>query len=344
MNWGRRFSFAVAAVAATAFAGSVFAAEKTSGEVVVYTSVDEIPAQKVLDEFEKETGIKVKPLYDTEATKTTGLAVRLASEMSRPQADVFWNNELSQTHVLAKKGAFAPYASPSAADVPDKWKEAGGLWASTAMRARVIVYNSELVSPGEAPRKLTDLLAPKWKGKVGVSDPRFGTMASHTAALAIAWGREKALDYFRKLEANGVKVYAGNSVVRDAAASGEILVGLTDTDDVLLGQQNGMKIGMSAPDQEEGGLGTLVFADAVSLVAGAPHEREGKRLVDYLLSREVERRFADPKEGWIAIRETFPGNETMKALSAIKPMEVDWEKTSALTAPVSAEVGKVLIK
>lgn len=89
--------------------------EKT---VIVYTSVDQVYSEPVFAAFEKETGILVMPVYDVEATKTTGLVNRLIAEKARPQADVFWSGEFSQTIVLKNESVLAPYRSLSAADIP----------------------------------------------------------------------------------------------------------------------------------------------------------------------------------------------------------------------------------
>jgi len=83
-------------------------------EVVVYTSLDKVFSQPVLEEFERKTGIKVKAVYDSEATKTTGLVNRLIAEKANPRADVFWNSETGRTIVLKQKGLLAPHKSPSA--------------------------------------------------------------------------------------------------------------------------------------------------------------------------------------------------------------------------------------
>jgi iron(III) transport system substrate-binding protein len=63
--------------------------------VIVYTSVDQVYSEPVFRAFEKERGVKVLPVYDVEATKTTGLVNRLIAEKARPQADVFWSVEFS---------------------------------------------------------------------------------------------------------------------------------------------------------------------------------------------------------------------------------------------------------
>ena len=68
-------------------------ASKKSAVVIVYAAQDQVYAEPILREFEKETGIKVKAVYDSEAVKTVGLANRLLAERSHPQCDVFWGNE-----------------------------------------------------------------------------------------------------------------------------------------------------------------------------------------------------------------------------------------------------------
>ena len=81
-------------------------------EVVVYTSLDKVFSQPILEGFERKTGIKVKAVYDSEATKTTGLVNRLIAEKDSPRADAFWNSETGRTIVLKQKGVLAPYKSP----------------------------------------------------------------------------------------------------------------------------------------------------------------------------------------------------------------------------------------
>lgn len=95
-------------------------------EVVVYTSLDKVFSQPILEAFEKETGIKVLDVYDSEATKTTGLVNRLIAEKDSPRADVFWNSETGRTIVLKQKGVLAKYVSPSASNIPEQFKDSDG--------------------------------------------------------------------------------------------------------------------------------------------------------------------------------------------------------------------------
>src|SRR5687767_8039293 len=86
--------------------------------VTVYVSTDRVFSEPVLKEYERRSGVKVNAVYDTEETKSTGLANRLLAETARPQADVFWSNEPVRTLVLKSRGVLAPYQSASAEGIP----------------------------------------------------------------------------------------------------------------------------------------------------------------------------------------------------------------------------------
>src|SRR5438045_3943002 len=100
-----------------AAAGFTFLRHQKSGpKIVVYTSVDEEFAIPLFEKFTQETGIHVVPRTDSESSKTTGMAQRLLIMKDRPDGDVFWNSELSQSQLLAEQNVFESYASPNAAD------------------------------------------------------------------------------------------------------------------------------------------------------------------------------------------------------------------------------------
>lgn len=97
-------------------------------------------------------------------------------------------------------------------------------------------------------------------------------------------------DFFDRLKANGVRTVDGYSVVRDLVAREDVKVGLTDTDDVNVAIEDGQPVAMALPDAA--GLGVPVMPNMVSLIANGPHPEEGRWLIDYLLSPDVERQLA----------------------------------------------------
>jgi iron(III) transport system substrate-binding protein len=121
-------------------------AQKPDKEVVVYVSEDQVFSEPVLLDFEKEHGIKIKAVYDTEEAKGTGVMNRLISEKNNPQADVYWANEPIRAEVLKQLKIAAPYLSPNAQDIPDGFKDPDGYWTGFSARARVLIVNEKLES------------------------------------------------------------------------------------------------------------------------------------------------------------------------------------------------------
>lgn len=298
-------------------------------QVVVYTALDEIYSRPILEAFEQQTGIEVLAVYDTESTKTTGLVTRLLAERARPRADVFWNNEIAQTIRLVEQGIIEPYPSPAADAVPPPYKDPGGAWTGFAARARVIIYNKQLMP--EPPKGLQDLLDPQWKGKAAIALPLFGTTATHAAALFALWGPEQAQQFFEELKENEVAVLGGNSAVADFVARGEYLFGLTDTDDANGAMLEGAPVGWVLPDQE--GIGTLLIPNTVALLKGSPHPEAAKKLIDYLLSAEVEAQLAQMRSIQIPLKPGVPPPPSIPSLGSIKSMQVSWPEVAAQLEP-----------
>lgn len=308
--------------------------------VTAYVSTDRVFSEPVLREYERRSGVKVNAVYDTEETKSTGLANRLLAEKARPQADVFWSNEPVRTLVLKSRGVMAPYRSPSAEGIPGALIDPDGYWTGFSARMRVIAYNTKTVTPNDAPQSIFDLADPKWKGQVAMADPRFGSTSFHVAALYALAGDEKMDDFFRRLKANGVRIVDGNSVVRDLVARGEVKAGLTDTDDVNVAIENGQPVGMVLPDRD--GLGVPVMPNMVSLIADAPHPEEARKLIDYLLSADVERQLAQSEAVQIPLHAGVPGPKNMPAIETFKPMTLDYAKAASRVEDVTKRLATIL--
>jgi len=150
--------------------------EKGQGQVVVYVSEDQVFSEPVLKEFEKETGIRVKAVFDTEEAKGTGVMNRLIAEGPNPQADVYWANEPIRAEVLRQKGILEPYVSPNAKDIPEEFKDPRGFWTGFSARARVLIVNK---AQKDLPRSIMDLIDPKWKARAVIANPLFGTTTTH---------------------------------------------------------------------------------------------------------------------------------------------------------------------
>ncbi|MGE3844890.1 MAG: extracellular solute-binding protein [Vicinamibacterales bacterium] len=331
---------AVITVLALAACGGSDPGSQAPRTVTIYVSTDRVFSEPVLRAYERQSGVTVNAVYDTEETKSTGLANRLLAEQARPQADVFWSNEPVRTLVLKSRNALAPYRSPNANGIPMALVDADGYWTGFSARIRVIAYNTTLVKPEDAPQSVFDLADPRWRGQVAIADPRFGSTSFHVAALYAAAGDERMDAFFRQLKTNDVKVVDGNSVVRDLVARGEVKVGLTDTDDVNVAIEDGQSIAMVLPDAA--GLGVPVMPNMVSLIADAPHVEEGQRLIDYLLSRNVEEQLARSEAVQIPLHSGVPGPKNIPAIETFTPMTLDFTKAAQRVEDVTGRLAGIL--
>lgn len=267
--------------------------------VVLYASADDHVAREVVADFEAETGIRVELVGDTEALKTTGLVERLRAERGRPIADVFWSSECALTIALAEEGVLAPHDSPTVRAWPAEHRGPEGRWFAFAARARVIAFHADRVA--DPPGSWTDLVRDRWRGRIVMADPRFGTTGVHLGAMKALWDRRAMPGYYEAwlegIAANGVRMLpGGNAAVIQAILDGEADLGLTDTDDVWAARARGLPIGLVFPDHgrsDPATAGTLLIPNTVALVAGGPHPEAAARLVDHLLSERVERLLAE---------------------------------------------------
>ena len=130
---------AVAAVVAVTLSAC---SRRDGNVVVVYVSHDQVFSEPILKDFERDTGITVKAVYDTEETKSAGVMNRLIAEKDHPQADVYWANEPIRAEVLRQRGVTAPYRSPSADGIPDQFREPDG-YAGIIQHVRAISGKGE---------------------------------------------------------------------------------------------------------------------------------------------------------------------------------------------------------
>ncbi len=295
-----------------------------SQEVVIYVSHDQDYSEPILQAFEKESGIKVKAVYDTEASKTVGLTNRLISEKNNPQADVFWNNEVTRTIQLQKEGVLTQYYPQNYEKIAAEFKDVDGYWTGFAARARVLVANKDNLANNDYPITLEDLTKSIYKDKVTLADPRFGTTGSHLAALYSLWGETKTFQYLRDLKSNGLNIAQSNGQTRDKVVNGEMLIGFTDTDDAYDAVKENLPVDVIYPNKED--IGTLVIPNTAMLIKGAPNEENAKLLIDYLISSTTEIALARSKAAQIPLIAKTDLPPDLPSLSNLKSMAINWSE------------------
>lgn len=323
----KRFFLAAGAVAVLGVAVAAFSwfTRKPIPEVVVYVSEDQVFSEPILKDFERDAGIRVRAVFDTEEAKSTGVMNRLIAEKNNPQADVYWANEPIRAELLKQLGLAAPYRSPNAEGVPAAYKDPEGYWTGFSARARVLIVRSGVVAP---PASLVDYAAPRFKGRAVIANPLFGTTGVQMAALFSLWGEERAARFLEAMTRNSVKISTSNGESADLVASGEFDFSLVDSDDAVNRARQGKPVRMIYPDQGETEAGMLILPNALVLTHGAPHAEQAKSLVDYLLSGETERKLAFADCAQIPLH---PGVETppdVPKIESLKTMRADYAEVA----------------
>ena len=315
---------AFVALLCTLSAGLAGCSSTSMDEVVVYTALDREFSEPILNDFTKATGVAVVAKYDVESTKTVGLTQAIMAETNRPRCDVFWNNEILNTFRLEEKGLLATYRSPAAGSYPEYFRSANGTWHGFAGRARVLLVNTKVVPEANLPKSIYDLTDKKWKGKVGIAKPLFGTTATHAACLFAALGDDKAKEFFQSLKDNEIKIQGGNKQVAVAVGNGQLAFGMTDTDDAIIEVERGAPVVIVYPDREDKELGTLFIPNTLCIIKGAPHEENARKLVDYLLSPAVEEKLAIGPSAQIPLSTAVKLKPRVETPQTVHAMQVDF--------------------
>lgn len=324
---------------------------RSEPRVVLYCAQDEVFATALFDDFRQRTGLLIAPKYDTEANKSVSLYRELLSEKDRPRCDVFWNNEILSTILLQRQGMLEPYASPAAKPYPADAKAADDTWHAFATRARILIVNRRLVTEKDHPRSILDLTAARWRGRVVMAKPLYGTSMTQAACLFQVLGAEPAKKFYRDLKANGVQIAPGNKDVAVWVGSGrtpagqEAAIGITDTDDAMAEVESGHDVSIIYPHRDapaDSRLGTLFIPNTLTILKGSPNPAGARRLVDYLLSAEVEKRLAESESHQVPLNPEVQAKlpREIETPKKVRTMAVDFAKAADLWEEVRDFLGQ----
>ncbi len=261
-----------------------------SGKLVIYSGRSEPLIQPVIDAFKAEHP-EVEVLL--KAGSNSEIANALIEEQANTQADLFITTELFTVQSLSQQGIFQPYR-PAAADLlPPEFVDPNNNWIGLTLRARVIMYNTDLVAPEDLPTSIFDLTDPKWKGKIAAAGSTNGSMQAQIAAMRQLLGEEETEAWLQGLLDNEVTFFGGHTDVRKAVGAGEFALGLVNHYYYHLQLDEGSKVGVIYPDQGDGQLGLITNATAVAVVKGAQNVPAAQAFVDFLVSEQGQKIFAE---------------------------------------------------
>ena len=260
-------------------------ADAASEHLVVYSGRKEKAIKPVAEAFTKATGIPV----DLKVGKTSGLANEIRMEKARPRGDLFISTEGGIMEILDREGLLDSYTSPATQAVPEKFRSPTGAWTGISGRARVILYNTNLVASKDVPKSVFELTNPKWKGKLSIAGTRERTTLAWVSALVAEKGEAFTRDYIKGLMANGLTILSDNTEVWQGVGRGEFLIGLTNSPNYYLAKKMALPVGVVYPDQDAAGLGTPINPNAVAIMKGAAHPEAARKFIDFVLSPAAQR-------------------------------------------------------
>jgi iron(III) transport system substrate-binding protein len=285
------------ALAATALLSTVaMVGSAGAQEVNIYNARHYGTDQQLWDAFTKETGIAVNVV---EANHDE-LIQRLVAEGENSPADIFITVDAGRLALAAEKDLFASVKTPILeADVPAHLRHPDGLWYGLAMRARVLVYDKERLNPAEL-STYEALADPKFAGKIVVRSSTSVYNLSLMGSIIAADGAEKAEAWATGLVANFARPPEGgdtDQLKAVAAGVGDIAISNTYYLARLLASEKpeeraiGEKLGVFFPNQ--GDRGTHVNISGAGVLKYAPNKDNAIKLLEFLVSPEAQRYFAD---------------------------------------------------
>ncbi|GLV81705.1 2-aminoethylphosphonate ABC transporter substrate-binding protein [Streptomyces lavendulae subsp. lavendulae] len=291
---------------------------------------------KVFADFTKKTGIEVKYVEGGSGE----MVQRAVREKTNTQADVL----VTLPPFIQQadgKGLLQAYRPQGSDKVNGGDKSADGKWTSVVNNYFGFVYNKKELTA--APKTWEELLDGKYKGKLQYSTP--GVAGDGTAVLIKAMhdfgGKEPAMEYLKKLQANNVGPSSSTSKLAPKTDKGELLVANGDVQMNFAQSKSMPNLGIWFPAKDGGKPTTFALPYAAGLVDKAPHTENGKKLLDYLLSEDAQKLVSEVGGGFPARTDVKPTDanavELTKIMGGVEVFEPDWADIDKnLTAYVDA--------
>ena len=248
---------------------------KKEGSLVWYTSTSTEDIKRLFDAFNKKYPFIKTEFYNAGSARVFNRILNEA-RVGKVFFDLVSVRGV-ETHQLVKEGFIQPYVSPESAAYPQGFKDAKGYWVDYFDAYNIIAYNTKLVPKEHAPKSWEDLLDPRWKGKIAMDEE----MYSWYAAMAVAWGRERAERYMKALAKQDIQLRSGQTLIAQLMAAGEFHMGMALAHRIEKMKEQG------APVEWVTTLDPItVSLHPIGVATKAPHANSAKLFIDFVLSKE----------------------------------------------------------
>ena len=289
----------------------------SDGPLTIYSGREEELVAPLFEMFTEETGIEVEVRYGDSAE----LAATIAEEGGNSPADLFWAQDPGSLGSVESQLAELPQEILDRVDT--RFRDTEGRWVGTSGRSRVIVYNTDALSEDEVPDSVFDLTDPKWKGRIGIA-PTNASFQAFVTAMRLSEGDEKTRQWLLDLKKNDPKEYEKNTPIVEAAAAGEIDVGLVNHYYLYLVKAEQPDAPIANHFLAPGDAGALVSIAGAAVLASSDQEDDAERFVEFLLSDEAQRFYVDEaEEAEYPLVEGIEPKEGLPPLQELEGPDVD---------------------
>ena len=279
--------------------------------LTVYSGRSEDLVAPLIQQFEDETDIEVSVRY----ASSTDMAATLREEGANSPADVFFAQDPASLGAIAEAGLFSVLPGDLIAGIPSEFS-GGDVWVAVSLRSRVLVYDTERLSPADLPATVDGLLDPAWGGgRIGVA-PGNASFIAFVSAMILERGEEGALAFLQGLAANDPQIFSGNSPIVAAVNDGTVEVGLVNHY-YLLGLRS--DVGETRAENHfftTAGAESLVMPAGAGMLGASRNKEAALRFIEFLLSDTAQEYFVTqtfeyPAVAGIATPEGVPAIETL---------------------------------
>jgi iron(III) transport system substrate-binding protein len=271
---------------------------------------------------------------------TPEITAALLEEGENSPADVFFAQDPGGIGAVANAGLLAPLPAEIAEQVKEHFKSPENLWVGVAGRARVIVYNTDLLTPEDIPADIADFTDPAWAGRIGFA-PTNASFQVMVTAMRQIWGEEETKAWLEGILANEPLLYEGNSQVVEAVANGEVEVGFVNHYYLyrFLAEQ-GEEFTARNHFLTSGGPGSLVMVAPAGRLANGQNEANAITFIEFLVSPEAQEYFTTSTNEYPVI-EGVAGPEGLTPIEELNSPDIALTELTDVqgTAALLQEVG-----
>ena len=262
------------------------ASTQNPGELVVYSGRSESLVAPLIEQFAEASGIDVRVKYGS----TSEIAATILEEGENSPADIFFAQDPGG--LAAVEDMFATLPSDVLDRVSTNFRSPDGKWIGLSGRARVIVYNTDRVSPDDLPDDLRGFTDPEWRGRIGWP-PTNGSFQAMVTAMRVMWGEEETREWLEGIQANEPTIYPKNTPTVAAAGVGEVDVGFVNHYYLYrFLAEEGEEFGARNAHLDGGGPGSIILVAGAGVLDGAENNENAIRFIEFMLSTVAQQYFA----------------------------------------------------